>query len=154
MLCAGGLPLDEAARQSWIEPRQKLLDEPSELSMEQIAERIVPMQIGEKALTEGVKLIRHAMGQVHRSVYRRALEALPTFDRQAPALSQIFAPTLLIGGSQDVCTPPEAMQALAHVLPDARVVNLKGIGHWPQLEDPESFDGALLDFLAQQRSLH
>jgi len=37
---------------------------------------------------------------------------------------------------------------LAHVLPDARAVLLPGVGHWPQLEDPEGFEAALLDFLA------
>ena len=27
-------------------------------------------------------------------------------------------------------------------------VLLPGVGHWPQLEDPEGFEAALLDFLA------
>ena len=41
------------------------------------------------------------------------------------------------------------------VLPDARHVSLPYAGHWPQLEDPEGFDGALLDFLASAaRVLH
>ena len=46
----------------------------------------------------------------------------------------------------------EALQALAHVLPDARHISLPDVGHWPQLEDPDAFDGALLDFLATARA--
>ena len=63
-------------------------------------------------------------------------------------------PTLVVGGGQDRCAPPAALQALAQVLPDARMLVLPGAGHWPQLEDPEGFDGALLDFLAHQRVWH
>ena len=42
----------------------------------------------------------------------------------------------------------------AQRLPDAQHVQLPHVGHWPQLEDPEGFDGALLDFLARRRVLH
>lgn len=152
VLCAGGPPLDEAARQSWVAPRLAALE--GGRSMAEVADLLVPQQTGSGALPEGVQLARHAMAQVHRSVYRRALEALPDFARDASTLAHMHAPTLLIGGAQDRCTPPEALQALAQVLPDARHLSLPGVGHWPQLEDPEGFDGALLDFLAQQRSLH
>jgi pimeloyl-ACP methyl ester carboxylesterase len=31
---------------------------------------------------------------------------------------------------------------------------LPHVGHWPQLEDPEGFDAALLEFLARSRVLH
>lgn len=52
--------------------------------------------------------------------------------------------------------PAEALQALAHVLPDARHLSLPNVGHWPQLEDPDGFDGALLDFLGSTapRTIH
>jgi len=91
---------------------------------------------------------------VYPGAYRRALEALPTFDRGAAALAQLTMPVLLVGGAQDRCTPPAAVQALAQVLPDAQTLLLPHVGHWPQLENPDGFDAALLDFLAQRRVLH
>ncbi|WP_313562404.1 alpha/beta fold hydrolase, partial [Diaphorobacter nitroreducens] len=103
---------------------------------------------GPGALPEGLQLARHAMGRVPPATYRRALEALTAFARRAPELVRLQVPALLIGGEYDRCTPPEALLALAHVLPDARAVLLPGVGHWPQLEDPEGFEAALLDFLA------
>ena len=69
-------------------------------------------------------------------------------------IEQLAIPALLVGGELDRCTPPAALEALAQVMPDAQTVLLPHIGHWPQLEDPEGFDAALLDFLAQRRVLH
>ena len=152
LLCAGGPPLDEVSSAAWVAPRLAALEDG--LSMEQIAERIIPMQTGHKAITEGLRLIHRAMGEVHPLVYRHVLEALPRYQRTAAALRQVLAPTLLICGAQDPCTPPEAFEALAQVLPDASVTTLPGIGHWPQLEAPDDFDGLLLDFLQRERKLH
>ena len=154
-LCAGGPALDAQAVQDWVAPREqalKALDAGS--SMEQLAQTLVPQYIGTGALPEGVRLAAHALGQVFPGAYRRALEALPTFDRGAAALARLAMPVLVVGGDQDRCTPPAALQALAQVLPDAQTVLLPHVGHWPQLEDPEGFDAALLDFLAQRRTLH
>ncbi|WP_313303561.1 alpha/beta hydrolase [Diaphorobacter sp.] len=152
VLCAGGPPLDEPSYANWVEPRLAALDDG--LSMEQIAERIIPMQIGNSAVPEGVRLIRHAMSEVQPLIYRHAVQALPLFQRNAAALSQIATSTLLINGAQDPCNPPEAMEALAQILPDARTAVLPGVGHWPPLESPDEFDGLLLDFLNKERRLH
>ncbi len=153
VLCAGGPPLDAAASAAWVAPRLRALDEG--VGMARLAERVVAQDAGTGALPEGLQLARHAMGRVHAATYRRALQALNDFARRAPDLARLHQPTLLIGGEQDRCTPPEALLALAHVLRDARAVLLPGVGHWPQLEDPEGFEGALLEFLAQPpRPLH
>ena len=155
VLCAGGPPLDAQAHADWVAPRQQALQAvEAGGSMEQLAQTLVPQCIAPGALPEGVRLAHHALSQVYAGAYRRALQALPTFDRGAAALTHLHVPTLLIGGAHDRCTPPHALQALAQVLPDARHLSLPHAGHWPQLEDPEGFDGALLDFLAQTPVLH
>lgn len=155
VLCAGGPALDEQAMQDWVAPRlQALQAVGAGGSMEQLAQTLVPQFIGTGALPEGVRLAGHSLAQVYAGAYRRALQAMPTFDRGAAALARLTMPTLLVAGGQDRCTPPAALQALAQVLPDATLLQLPHVGHWPQLEDPEGFDGALLDFLARQRVLH
>ena len=152
VLCAGGPVLDAAAVQAWVAPRLQALE--TGLGMDGLAQIVVPRCIGTGALPEGVRLAGHALAQVYPGAYRRALQALPTFDRGAAALAGLAMPTLLVAGGQDRCTPPVALEALAQVLPDAAMVLLPHVGHWPQLEDPEGFDGALLDFLARRRTLH
>lgn len=155
VLCAGGPALDVQAVEDWVAPRERALKALSAGgSMEQLAQTLVPQFIGTGALPEGVRLAEHALGRVFPGAYRRALAALPTFDRGAAALAHLSMPILLVGGEQDRCTPSVALQALAQVLPDAQTLLLPHVGHWPQLEDPEAFDGALLDFLARRRTLH
>ncbi|WP_440106260.1 alpha/beta fold hydrolase [Acidovorax sp. BL-A-41-H1] len=155
VLCAGGPALDAQAVQDWIAPRQAALEAlEAGGSMEQLAQTLVPRYIGTGALPEGVQLAVHALARVYPGAYRRALEALATFDRAAPALQRLAAPVLVLGGGSDRCTPPAALEALAQVLPDAEHVSLPQVGHWPQLEAPEAFDAALLDFLSARRVLH
>ena len=155
VLCAGGPALDAQAVEDWVAPRLRALEAlDAGGSMEQLAQTLVPQFIGTGALPEGVRLASHALAQVYPGAYRRALAALPTFDRGAAALAQLTMPALLVGGDLDRCTPPVALEALAQVLPDAATLQLPHVGHWPQLEDPEGFDAALLDFLARRRWLH
>ncbi|RYF67862.1 MAG: alpha/beta fold hydrolase [Comamonadaceae bacterium] len=155
VLCAGGPALDAQATQDWVAPRLAALQALEQGgSMEQLANTLVPRFIGTGALPEGVRLATHALSQVYPGAYRRALQAMGTFDRGAAALRSLSLPTLLVGGGQDRCTPPEALQALAQVMPDAEHLNLPHVGHWPQLEDPEGFGGALMEFLVRPRVLH
>ncbi|MDA8455750.1 alpha/beta hydrolase [Acidovorax sp. GBBC 3334] len=145
VLCAGGPALDGEGLRTWVAPRLQALEGGE--SMERIAQLLVPRQSGTGAHPEGARLAGHAMGLVHRATFRRALDLLPAFARDASDLAHLAMPTLLVSGAQDPCMPPEALQALAHVLPDARHLSLPHVGHWPQLEDPDNFDAAVLDFL-------
>ncbi len=152
VLCAGGPALDEQARQDWIRPRLEALA--GGQTMAQAAQQLVPRFVGSGALPEGARLAEHALAQVYPGAYRRALEALAGFDRGAAAFAHLHMPALLISGAQDRCTPPAAVEALAQVLTDGRHVCLPHAGHWPQLEDPDGFDSALLGFLSTTRVLH
>lgn len=155
VLCAGGPGLDAQAIHDWVSPRlQALQAVDGGQSMDLLAQALVPRFIGSGALPEGVRLAGHALSQVYPAIYRRALQLLALFDRDATAFRRLAMPTLLLGGAMDPCTPPAALLALAEVLPDARHQSLAHVGHWPQLEDPDGFDAALLDFLAEQRQLH
>ncbi|WP_040328764.1 alpha/beta fold hydrolase [Acidovorax delafieldii] len=155
VLCAGGPGLDAQAARDWVQPRLLALQRvDAGESMEMLAQTLVPRFIGSGALPEGARLAGHALAQVYPATYRRALQLLPLFDRDAAAFLRLGMPTLLLGGAMDPCTPPAALEALAQVLPDARHISLAHVGHWPQLEDPEGFDAALQAFLAEQRRLH
>ena len=148
VLCAGGPALDAQAVQDWLALRERALDAAQQPggSMQQLAQTLVPQCIGPGALPEGVRLAEHALAQVHPATYRRALQAMQGFDRWAQAWVNVHTPTLLVGGEADHCTPPAALEALAQLMPDARHLSLPHVGHWPQLENPEAFDAALLDF--------
>ncbi len=63
------------------------------------------------------------------------------------ALRSIAAPTLVIWGSNDKVAPLRTGQAVAGVIPGARLVVIPGAGHEPQLEAPQRFNAIVLDEL-------
>ncbi len=121
-------------------------------SMAELAEVLVPQMVGPASLPEGVRLAAHCMSQVPASTYRRALEALVTFDRRAN-LPHIQAPTLVLAGEFDRNAPPAVMKKMADAIARSTYLEMKGIGHLQNLEAPEDFDGMLLNFLALPREL-
>jgi len=123
-------------------------------TMAELAEQLVPQMIGPGALPEGVKLATHCMAQVSPATYRRALEALVSFDRKAN-LPNIHVPTLLVAGEHDKNAPPAVMKKMADAIAGSSYIEMKGIGHLQNLEAPEDFDGLVLNFLAlPPRLLH
>jgi pimeloyl-ACP methyl ester carboxylesterase len=137
-------------QQQFIEQRTAPLD--AGKSMADLAELLVPQMVGPGSLPEGVRLATHCMAQVPPSTYRRALEALVTFDRRAN-LAQIGVPTLLVAGEHDRNAPPAVMKKMAQAIPNSTFIEMRGIGHLQNLEAPEDFDGLLLNFLALPREL-
>ena len=63
-----------------------------------------------------------------------------------PVVHLIGRPTLVIGGSDDPATPPEHAEAIASAIAGSRLVTLDA-AHLSNIEQPEAFTTALLDFL-------
>jgi pimeloyl-ACP methyl ester carboxylesterase len=61
-------------------------------------------------------------------------------------------PTLVIWGEKDSITPLRRGQELRRLLPNADLVVLPGIGHIPAIEDPESFNAALVAYLSRAQA--
>jgi 3-oxoadipate enol-lactonase len=116
-------------------------------TMAELAEVLVPQMVGPGSLPEGVRLATHCMSQIPASTYRRALEAILSFDRRAQ-LPQIQVPTLLLAGEHDRNAPPAMMKKMAEVIPRSTFLEMPGVGHLLNLEAPDEFDGLVLNFLA------
>jgi pimeloyl-ACP methyl ester carboxylesterase len=136
----------EAWAQQFIAQRTAPLD--AGKTMAEMAAQLVPKMVGPAALPEGVRLAEQCMARVPAATYRRVLDCLVTFDRQA-ALAHIGVPTLLIGGEFDRVAAPSVMQQMAQQIPRARYAEMPGIGHLMNLEAPDTFDRLLLDFLRE-----
>ena len=54
---------------------------------------------------------------------------------------------LCLAGEHDRNAPPAMMERMAAKIPGARYVCLAGVGHLPNVEAPELFDQAVLEFL-------
>jgi 3-oxoadipate enol-lactonase len=67
-------------------------------------------------------------------------------DRAAP-LEKLRVPTLVITSDEDRVYPPGLVQRMAQRIPGSELVVLEACGHLSNLEQPERFNQALLDFL-------
>jgi pimeloyl-ACP methyl ester carboxylesterase len=67
----------------------------------------------------------------------------------AQRLDEIRCPVLIVFGSTDRITPPHQARYFLDRIPDARLVELPGLGHVPMSDDPELVARTILDFSAQ-----
>lgn len=65
-----------------------------------------------------------------------------------PLLSGIKVPSLVIGAELDRAVPVEHSRVIAAGIPGAHLTILAGVGHMANLENPETFNGLLFEFLA------
>ncbi len=72
-----------------------------------------------------------------------AIRRLNYLDR----LSEISLPTLIMVGEQDMGTPVEVSQEMNRRIADSELVIIPSAAHLSNLEQPERFNAALLDFL-------
>ena len=67
---------------------------------------------------------------------------------QASILAEIKVPTLIVVGEQDVGTPVSAAEFLNRGIQGSKLVVIKNAGHLPNIEQTQTFNRTVLDFLA------
>lgn len=75
-----------------------------------------------------------------------ALHAMIERPDSSPMLPTIAVPTLVVVGSDDPLTPPNAARAMADAIPNAQMVVIEGASHASNLERPDEVNKALLDW--------
>lgn len=80
------------------------------------------------------------------AVFTGACAALASLDLR-DAVPVLAAPTLILVGEGDEATPPPMARALAGLMPQARLTELPGLAHVPQLQDTAAFVAAMRGFL-------
>ncbi|HZV05644.1 MAG TPA: alpha/beta hydrolase [Gemmataceae bacterium] len=81
--------------------------------------------------------------------FLRQLEALSTHDAAA-RLHQFACPVLVMAGEDDSVAPVRYSRQLQELIPQARLIVLRGVGHAPPLEDAGQFNARLMEFLEMQ----
>ncbi|MFN8459470.1 MAG: 3-oxoadipate enol-lactonase [Anaerolineae bacterium] len=62
-------------------------------------------------------------------------------------VGSIHIPALVVGGADDLATPPDQVRGLAEALPQARFELIEGAGHIPSLEQPTVLAAKIQQFL-------
>ncbi|MDZ4173277.1 MAG: alpha/beta hydrolase [Hydrogenophaga sp.] len=87
-------------------------------------------------------LVTHLVGRFWK-------ERLRLRNRLVTPLMQRSVPTRFINGISDPNSGQHMANRYAELVPDADVIRLEGVGHWPQLEQPERVAHLALEFLAR-----
>lgn len=88
-----------------------------------------------------------ALGGADKASVRAGLLALRTVP--AAALADLAVPTLCVTGDEDVVIAPEAVAALARLLPRGRLARVAAAGHSVYFERPDAFNQLVEAFLAE-----
>jgi len=115
-------------------------------AMPDLAEAFVDGMMGPNPDRAGRALAIACMGPVSATTYRASVHCLIGFDERG-SLGSIKVPVLCLAGEHDRNAPPAMMERMAAKIPGARYVCLAGVGHLPNVEAPELFDQAVLEFL-------
>src|SRR5215212_5635452 len=76
-----------------------------------------------------------------------ALRAMAVRRDQTDLLPSIDVPTLIIVGGEDAITPPADAEAMSAKIAGSRLAVVEGAGHLSNVERPEEFNRALVEFL-------
>ena len=104
-----------------------------------------PAALADETIVARVIAMAETVGRLNFVLQQRAI---PGRRDQSDTLRGIDVLALVLGGSLDPLTPPQASRDIAGLIPDARLVILEEIGHLSTIEAPDVVTGILNDYLA------
>ena len=105
--------------------------------------------LGSRAVAGAYEQLLESVERVHQASFEKTLEASVAQDRAAP-IEHIKVPTLVITGDEDQVYPPAMAKDIARRISGAELITMHGVGHLSNLEQPDEFNQAVLDFLIRQ----
>ena len=131
------------APQSW----QARIHDVNQFGMAEMAERIMPRWFAPKMLNHPeAALWRTLLARSDAQGYVATCAAIAGTDL-TDRLGEVSQPALVVGGQDDLATPPAVVEMLAHRLPCAELVMLEGVGHLPAIEAPKAFSELIVNFV-------
>lgn len=136
--------LDQQTRDDFIAERVKPLDEG--LNMKEVAGPLVRSMMRAEAAGPDVDRVVSETASTPDATFRAAIEAIVNYEADA-ALADLRTPTLLIAGEIDPIGKADNLAALHGQLEGSEFHVVPGCGHYSWVEDPETFDAAVLPFI-------
>lgn len=111
-----------------------------------IAPAVARSLMGPNASHEAYEQLVDSMRRLRSQGYMKALEAVSSYEGEI-VLERIQVPTHVVAAGEDRLIPPDVMKDMAQRIPGSVYHELAGSGHLSNLEQPQAFDRAVLDFL-------
>ncbi|MGO9606754.1 MAG: alpha/beta fold hydrolase, partial [Candidatus Binataceae bacterium] len=92
-----------------------------------------------------------SISALHKHSYLKTIAGAVNYPRNFE-LEKIVSPTHVVAGAEDSLTPPAVSREMARRIPGAQLTIIEGAGHLSNIEQPEAFNRAVLDFLMEHRA--
>lgn len=115
-----------------------------------VADALVPRLLAAETRAERPEVeaeVRQMIGRTPLTGLVGALGAMRERPDSTPLLAELRLPVLVIAGTADPITPPQAGAALAEKIRGARFATVAGAAHLPPLEQPFVTTRVIADFL-------
>lgn len=151
LLSQGGLAADLPTMQNIGTVRSRAVDDPSWENIEQVLASVIFKR--DNVLPDMIATRQAIYSQSSMKSGMQSILALQEPELRIRNLvtqeecRSIDKPTLVIASSDDTDVFVKSAYEIAKLIPDARLVEMKGVGHMPQWEDPEVFNRLSIDFL-------
>ncbi|NEK84645.1 alpha/beta hydrolase [Blastococcus saxobsidens] len=114
-----------------------------------------PDQVPSQVIDRSVGLLEErkdveGMDRAFLAAARSLLKVLADPRRYRSAMASIGAPVLLVHGERDRLVPVAAARDIARRHPAWRYVEMSGVGHVPQLQEPDRVAGEVLGWMRQE----
>lgn len=131
--------------------RNEVADRLLREGMRPYAEEVLPKMVAPATIDRLPAVAQHVFGMMLGTSPEGAAAALRGRAERSDyveSLSRATVPTLIVVGSEDEYTPVETAKQMYELIPGSTLVVIDGAGHMPNLECPEEFDRALLEFVS------
>jgi pimeloyl-ACP methyl ester carboxylesterase len=132
------------------ENRMRLITLIESEGMEELATRQVERMVGASTLERQPRLVEVVRGMMASTPAAGAIggqRAMADRVDSTELLATIEIPSLVVGGVEDVLTPPDELRALAASIAGSRIELLERCGHVCPLERPAAFNHVMSEFL-------
>ncbi len=122
----------------------------------ELVEGMLPKLLSPKNLEDDPELVSFVRDILMKTSLEGAVGALMAMkDRpdSTPTLAEIDVPTLIIHGADDQIVPLAEAQAMHEAIKGSKLVVIENAGHLPNLEQPDAFNDAVIDFLEEIEAL-
>lgn len=130
--------------------RDKMASLAKEKGAESIAEAMIPKLLSPKSLTEKPELANQIKMIIEKTPIDGIVGDLMGIKNRldsTPLLPKIPIPTLIIHGADDQLIPPSEAESMAGLIPECQLCVIPDAGHLPNLEQPDLFNDAVLNFI-------
>lgn len=129
------------------EQAQKVLTE----GMAGIVDTMLPKLLAPETVSkrpEVVKRVRDMMLQTKPEGAAAALRGMAQREDQTERLAQIDVATLILAGREDAIIPVADSEKMHQAIANSKLIVIENAGHVSNIEQPEQFNRAMIEFLA------